>query len=131
MREGEIMDFRNMTAALLLAAGMMLTLLPANAHVFELSGAWASHDDLCKLVFIGKGSEVVFAELSDLYGSGFVIDGDRVKGKATQCTIESKKQDGDTIELSAGIDRRRVGLCADGARKIRIKSRGGHARSAL
>jgi len=95
------MQFRNLAAALLLATGMMLTLLPAGAHAFELSGAWASHDDLCKLVFTKKGSEVVFAELSDLYGSGFVIDGDRVRGKAAQCTIKSKKQTGDTIELSA------------------------------
>lgn len=95
------MQFRNLVAALLLATGMMLTLLPAGAHAFELSGAWAPHDDLCRLVFTKKGSEVVFAELSDLYGSGFVIDGDHVRGKAAQCTINSKKQAGDTIELSA------------------------------
>jgi hypothetical protein len=60
MREGEMMILRNMAAALLLATGMMLMLLPAVAHAFELSGAWATHDDLCKLVFTKKGSEVVF-----------------------------------------------------------------------
>jgi hypothetical protein len=101
LREGGMMEARKMTGAFLLGTGVMLTLLPAGAHAFELSGAWATQDDLCKLVFARKGSEVVFAELSDLYGSGFVIDGDRIKGKAAQCTIKSKKQDGDTIELSA------------------------------
>lgn len=78
-----------------------LVQLPASARAFDLSGAWASQADMCKLVFAKKGSELVFAEMSDLYGSGFVIDGDNVKGKAAHCTIQSKKQEGDSIELSA------------------------------
>lgn len=76
-------------------------LLPASAHAFDLSGAWASQADMCKLVFTKKGSEVVFAEMSDLYSSGFVINGDHIKGKAAECTIQSNKQEGDSIELSA------------------------------
>jgi len=75
--------------------------LPFDAHAFELSGAWATEADLCKLVFAKKGGQVVFAELSDLYGSGFVVDGNNVRGKAAHCTIESKKQDGDSIEIAA------------------------------
>jgi hypothetical protein len=76
-------------------------LLPVPGHAFELTGAWATQADLCKLVFTKKGNQVVFAELSDLYGSGFVIEGDRIRGKAAQCTITSKKQDGDSLELAA------------------------------
>jgi hypothetical protein len=75
--------------------------LPVNAHAFELSGAWASQADMCKLVFSKDGVKIVFAEFSDLYGSGFVIDGSRITGKAAQCTIQSKKQEGDSIELAA------------------------------
>jgi hypothetical protein len=56
---------------------------------------------LCNLVFTKKGSEVMFAELSDLYGSGFIIDGSRIRGKAGRCTIESRKQDGDSLTISA------------------------------
>src|SRR5262249_2763238 len=74
-------------------------LLPVEADAFELSGAWASQADLCNLVFTKKGGKVAFAELSDLYGSGFVIDGNHIRGKAAQCTIQSNKQEGDTIEL--------------------------------
>ena len=70
-------------------------------RAFELSGAWASQSDLCNLVFVKKGSEVIFTELSDLYGSGFVIDGNRIRGKAGRCTIESKKQDGSSLTISA------------------------------
>jgi hypothetical protein len=57
-------------------------LLPVPAHAIDLTGAWASQGDLCKLVFTNKGNSVTFTELSDLYGSGFVIDGDRITGNA-------------------------------------------------
>jgi hypothetical protein len=60
-------------------------LLPFPAHAIELTGAWASQGDLCKLVFTKKGNTVVFAELSDLYGSGFLIEGNRIRGKAARC----------------------------------------------
>ena len=86
-------------------SGLVLTcalLVPTTqASAFELSGAWSSQGDLCNLVFIKKGSEVMFTELSDLYGSGFVIDGNRIMGKAARCTIESKKQDGNSLTISA------------------------------
>ena len=86
-------------------SGLVLTcalLVPTTqASAFELSGAWASQGDLCNLVFIKKGSEVMFAELSDLYGSGFIIDSSRIRGKAARCTIESKKQDGNSLTISA------------------------------
>jgi hypothetical protein len=71
------------------------------AHAVELTGVWASQGDLCKLVFTKKGNEVVFTELSDLYGSGVIIDGNRIRAKAAHCTINSRKQNGDTLELNA------------------------------
>jgi len=75
--------------------------LPVPAHAIDLTGAWASQGDLCKLVFINKGNTVTFTELSDLYGSGFVIDGDRITGKTAKCTITSRKQNGDNLDLNA------------------------------
>jgi hypothetical protein len=74
---------------------------PIEVQAIELTGAWASQADLCKLVFTKKGNQIVFAELSDIYGSGFIIDGSRIRGKTTQCTIKSKKQEGDSLELNA------------------------------
>jgi hypothetical protein len=86
-------------------AGLALTaalLAPmAQADAFELSGAWATDAELCDRIFTKKGNEILFAELSDLYGSGFVIDGNRIIGKAAKCTIESRKQDGDGLDLSS------------------------------
>ena len=76
-------------------------LQPVEAGAFELTGAWASQADLCKLVFTKRGNQVVFAELSDLFGSGFIVDGSRIRGGSAQCAIKSKKQEGDGLELSA------------------------------
>jgi len=83
--------------------GLVLALLviqPVEVQAMELTGAWASQSDLCKLVFTKKDNQVVFAELSDLYGSGFIVDGNRIRGRSVKCTIKSKKQDGDSLELS-------------------------------
>jgi hypothetical protein len=95
-----MVDFRRLPAITVLLLGSCI-LLPGGAHAIELTGAWATQADLCKLVFTKKGNQVVFAELSDLYGSGFIIDGNKIRGKAAQCTIKSRKQDGDSLELSS------------------------------
>jgi hypothetical protein len=76
-------------------------LQPMEGQAIELAGAWATQTDLCKLVFTKQGNQVTFAELSDLYGSGFIIDGSRISGKTAKCTIKSRKQEGDSLELSA------------------------------
>jgi len=74
---------------------------PIQAYAFDLSGAWATDPELCNRVFTKSAKGVTFAELSDLYGSGFIINGDKVRGKAARCTIKSRKQDGDTLSLFA------------------------------
>src|SRR5260370_37344193 len=85
-------------AIVLLSLGVLQSV---EARAFELTGAWASQADLCKLVFTKKGNQVAFAEFSDLFGSGFIVDGIRIRGKSARCTIKSKKQEGDDLELSA------------------------------
>jgi hypothetical protein len=96
----EMSNARRLPAVAAILFGL-LVIQSVEVQAMELTGAWASQSDLCKLVFTKKDNQVVFAELSDLYGSGFIIDGNRLRGKAAQCTIESKKQDGDSLELSA------------------------------
>lgn len=90
--------YRSLTAAIILVG--LGVLQPLEARAFELTGAWASQADLCKLVFTKKGNQIVFAEFSDLFGSGFIVDGSRIRGRSVQCAIKSKKQEGDSLELS-------------------------------
>jgi len=82
-----------------LIAAVLASSAPANA--FETSGAWSTDAELCNRVFLRKGNQVELVELSDLFGSGFIIDGNRIKGKAAHCTIESRKQDGDSLKIFA------------------------------
>jgi hypothetical protein len=85
--------------ALMLAAGAMC--LAVSAEAIELNGLWSSDPALCDKIFMKKGKQVVFSPLSDLYGSGFIIDGSRIRGKIARCTIKSRKQDGDSVLLAA------------------------------
>ena len=90
--------FRLVGAAIMLGLGVFSV---AEARAIELSGAWATHADLCSQVFTKKDNRVVYAEFSELFGSGFIIDGDRIMGRSGTCTIKSRKQEGDSLELSA------------------------------
>jgi len=39
--------------------------------------------------------------LSDVYGGGFIVEGDQITGKFGKCRIKAKKDDGKTINLIA------------------------------
>jgi hypothetical protein len=90
--------FRLVGAAVMLGSSVLSV---AQARAIELTGAWASHEDLCNQVFTKKDNRVEYAEFSELFGSGFIVDGDRIRGKAGTCTIKSRKQEGDNLEISA------------------------------
>lgn len=90
--------FRLVGAAIMLGSTIFSM---AEARAIELSGAWATHADLCSQVFTKKDNRVVYAEFSELFGSGFIIDGDGIRGRAATCSIKSRKQEGDSLELSA------------------------------
>jgi hypothetical protein len=90
--------FRLVGAAIMFGSSVLSV---AEARAIELTGAWATHADLCSQVFTMKDNRVVYAEFSEIFGSGLIIDGDRIRGKTGTCTIKSKKQEGDSLELSA------------------------------
>jgi hypothetical protein len=90
-------DMSRLIAGLIVA----LSLVSGTAFAFDLSGAWASDRGVCSKIFSKKGSAVSFAEMSDLYGSGFIVNGDVIQGKSAKCNIKSRKQNGDTTTLVA------------------------------
>jgi hypothetical protein len=94
-----MLDFLRSAARFVLP--VLILLLPAQASAFDLSGAWATDAALCNKVFTKNGSDIEFAELSDLYGSGFIIEANRIRAKNGRCRITSRKDDGNDIELAA------------------------------
>ncbi|MGY3484618.1 hypothetical protein ACVW1C_002501 [Bradyrhizobium sp. USDA 4011] len=74
----------------------------ARADAFDLNGAWVGDANQCDKVFNRKGGKRGFTEMSDVYGGGFIIDGDEIIGKFARCKIKAKKEDGSSINLIAG-----------------------------
>src|SRR5262245_7298011 len=75
--------------------------LPGSATAFDLNGAWASDVDNCAKVFTRKGPQVTFTDMSDVFGGGFIIEGDQITGKFARCRIKARKDDGKTVNLVA------------------------------
>ena len=75
--------------------------LAGEVVAFDLNGAWATDAENCAKVFERKGAQVSFADMSDVYGGGFIVEGDQIIGKFARCRIKAKKDDGTTINLVA------------------------------
>ena len=88
-------------AALSALAISVCLAVPGAAVAFDLNGAWASDADNCSKVFVRKGSQVTFTDMSDVYGGGFIIEGDQIVGKFARCKIKAKKENGPNINLIA------------------------------
>ena len=91
--------FRRSIAGALSLAAIASSAIPACA--IDFTGAWATDAGLCDKVFTKKGKQLVFSELSDLYGSGFIIENSRIRGRTARCTIQGKKEEGATLQLQA------------------------------
>ena len=85
------------------AAGVSACLLfhAGDAQAIELNGAWVTNASVCSKVFTKRGNRIVVTKDADLYGSGFVIDGNQIRGKVLTCTIKTRKEDGDVHHLLA------------------------------
>src|SRR5690242_12680398 len=74
-------------------------LLGSPSSAMDLSGLWATDASVCGKVFAKHGDRISFTEDSDIYGSGFIIEGDRVRGQMANCRIKPRSQEGDVIHL--------------------------------
>jgi hypothetical protein len=86
-------------AAAITAGSAILSSQTVNA--FELTGAWATSADQCSKVFARKGraNQVNFTNFSGVYGGGFIAEANRLRGKFENCSIKSRKESGQTINL--------------------------------
>ena len=91
---------RKLAASVALLFSSLLT-LAGRADAVDLNGAWASDADQCAKVFMRQGGKPGFTEMSDVYGGGFIIDGDQIIGKFARCRIKTRKDDGKNVNLVA------------------------------
>lgn len=75
----------------------------AQARAIDLTGAWAANADECRNVFVrnGKTNQITFAPNSELHGSGFIVEPNRLVGRSGKCTIKARKDDEQTVNIVA------------------------------
>lgn len=84
-------------------AVMMSLVLPECAGAVELTGAWAPYADKCDKVFVrrGRAKQIDFAAFSGVYGGGFIIEADQLRGKFAKCKIKTRKEESSGLNLIA------------------------------
>ena len=83
--------------------GLLSVSLLANnqADALDLNGPWATDANNCPKVFERKGSQLGFTDMSDVFGGGFIVDGDQIIGKFARCRIKARKDSGPNVNLIA------------------------------
>ncbi len=78
-----------------------MLLLSASSQAADLNGVWASDAGACSKMFVKNASGVAFKDDADMYGSGFIIDGSKIRGRTAVCDIKSKKEEKETVHILA------------------------------
>jgi hypothetical protein len=79
--------------------------LAGPASATDLNGSWATDASVCNKVFVKKAERISFAQESDQYGGGFILEGNKIRGQMGACAIKARKEDGNVIHM--------IAACAD------------------
>ena len=97
---GGVMPARNLCCGVSLVSALTVLLdIGVAAEARELRGTWVTDKSTCKKVFTGEGTKLKIAKDADVYGSGFIYENNRLRGKNASCVIKTQKQDGDILHL--------------------------------
>jgi len=80
---------KSITTQLLLGS-MAGFLFAGAAQAADLNGAWANDTSVCPKLFVMKNNRLSMSTNSDFYGSGFIVEGDEVRGKLASCGCFSR-----------------------------------------
>src|SRR6267154_5846272 len=83
-------------------AVIMSLVLPECASASGLTGAWTPDADKCDKVFVrrGRAKQIDFTQFSGVYGGGFIIEADQLRGKFAKCKIKTRKEEGGSRNLN-------------------------------
>lgn len=78
--------------------------LSGHAAAFDLTGAWATSADQCNKIFSRKGraKQVTFTTFPGVHGGGFIAEPNRLRAKYATCSIKSRKDDGQNVNMVVG-----------------------------
>jgi hypothetical protein len=95
-----------------------------DARAADINGVWVSDAAVCQKVFEKKDNRVSFAKGSDIYGSGFIIDGNQIRGRIAMCNIKALREQGPIVNIIAvcstdiAIDTMQFRLRVEGPNKV-------------
>lgn len=90
-----------MSKALAISLFVVSAMSVSAAHAFELEGAWTTNPENCSKIFETKNNRLVFTRNSDAFGSGFIVDGDQMRGASKSCRILKRKEEGGRLHVIA------------------------------
>src|SRR5882757_4074420 len=103
---GVVMPACNLYRGVSLVTALTVVLgIGVAAEARDLRGAWVTDRSTCKKVFAGEGAKLGYAKDADVYGSGFIYENNRLRGKNAISVIKTQKQDRDALYL--------ITLCAN------------------
>ena len=86
------------TRTLSILFGMLISF---SAEAFDLNGAWSTNEENCSKMFVTENNKLTMTRNSDVFGSGFIVEGDQLRGPAKACKIINRKEQGDVLHLIA------------------------------
>jgi len=92
---------RSASACVTLLLTAISTMIAPYARSADLTGAWASSPEACSQLFTIKANKASFRTTSELAGSGFIIDGQRIRGRTANCRISRKHESEGIVHIVA------------------------------
>ena len=95
-----------------------------DAGAADINGVWVSDVAVCQKVFEKTGNRVSFIKGSDIHGSGFIIDGNQIRGRIAMCNIKARREQGTVVNIVAvcstdiAIDTMQFRLRVEGPNKL-------------
>jgi hypothetical protein len=69
------------------ACATSLMVFISSGQATDLNGLWASDKEVCGKVFVTEGGKTSFQRDADLHGSGFIIEGQQIRGRIATCKL--------------------------------------------
>jgi hypothetical protein len=94
------------------------------AQAADINGLWVSDVAACSKAVERSGGRVSFSKHAGADVSGFIVDGNQIRGKIANCTITLRKEQGSVVNLIAvcstdvAIDTMQFRLKMEGPNKL-------------
>ncbi|MGB9271393.1 MAG: hypothetical protein WCB74_19585 [Pseudolabrys sp.] len=63
-----------------------------SADAFDLNGTWTTDDSNCNRVFVKKNNKISLTRNADVFGGGFIVEGNQIRGQARTRKITAARR---------------------------------------